>query len=589
MIQFIYPELFQRWWKPEAIEPAVADKVDKAVLNNIYLHVVRVPFAVLLAAALIAAMAAQSVPLIWPAMWFVSVLLYQVFRTWWVRRISAVDDDKTAERLNTCVQLFFWGSCLFALSVTFVPFANDTYRFVLTIIMIALVVGGIATLHGYPPLHFSIAVPNIGAVTLGWLVSSPNDGNYWVHYALAGLLLLLLVYMFGFSRYTYRSVAAMQVMNSDLQEALESAQAAHAAKTHFFQAASHDLRQPLQSITIMSHNLSNRNLSAENTKIVDSIGKSVAALSQELDMLLEIAELDSDTLTLNKTVVDVAALLEDIIDLFKPIASSKGVVVTGRFDARPTIETDTVLLNRLFRNLVDNAVKYTDKGSVTIFLHIVDAKVVVEIEDTGVGIDSKDLGLIFNEFYQTDNPERDRRKGLGLGLSAVQRIVPLLDAVMSVDSTLHKGSCFRLEFTGACDRNERRSIDFATAPHERSLSDRPILLIQDDPVLRDATRTLLESWNMDVSVATDWHSTSLSIRFEPPDVVLCDLQLINESGYEIANGLKISQPHLPLILFSEENSLERESVKIGDTKVLSKPVDVGVLAAEIVSAINTSG
>ncbi|OED37325.1 hypothetical protein AB833_23895 [Chromatiales bacterium (ex Bugula neritina AB1)] len=577
--------MLRRWWEPESIDSAIALNIDKAILENIHMHVMRVPISVMAAAALVAGMAAQSVPAIWPLMWFAAISVFQIVRFLWIRKLSSVDDDNISQRLSTCVHLFFYGSCLFALSACFIPFADESYLFVLTIVMIGLVVGGIATLNGYPPLHFSIAVPNIGAIMLGWIITGPDGGGYWVHYSMAALLVLLVSYLFSFSRDTYRAIATMQVMNAELQKALDSARTANEARSHFFRVASHDLNQPLQSISLMTHNLANRDLGAENQWIIDSIGNNVSVLTQELDMLLDISELDSDHFSVNNKRVDLAPVLAEVADLYRPMAAEKGLALVTLLDSAPDIESDQVLLTRLFRNLVDNAVKYTNEGTVTIKLHTSEGLAIVEIEDTGIGIDEKDQQLIFTEFYQKNNPQRDRQKGLGLGLSAAQRIVPLLDAVMTIESTLNSGSCFRVEFAAVQPRDaaETTTGSVGSGVESRGLSGKSVLLIEGDEILCDATTSLLESWNMAVVAANDWHSVSDLLDQKLPDLIICDLQLPGEDGYEIANALKISRPHIPLILLADENSIERGGVD--SSRVLSKPVDVSLLQKEITAAV----
>lgn len=575
--------IFRRWWDIAPIDDSATENIDQAVLEHLHTHVVRVPYLFLVATAIMAMMIAQSVPWVWPALWFLAVALVQLVRAPLMVRTIEDTARPARERLARCVKWFLFSSTVFATIIVFFPFVSESVRFIFTILIIGLVVGGIASLQGYPPIFFSFAIPNIGAVILGWLFTTPEHSPVWVHYALAGLTFLLLLHLFGFSRYTYRAFATAQILNSDLQAALLRANEANEAKSKFFTAASHDLRQPLQSIGFLSHSIE-RSYSnpAEVKKLSVSINRCVSFLSNEIDTLLDISSLDTGQVTVRPQPIELTEVLQHVTDIYQPQAQAGGIKLSMVVNDRPIINADKVLLTRLLRNLVDNACKYTHHGDVTLTLSVVDGFAEIVVEDTGIGISVEHQARIFDEFHQVGNPQRDRRKGLGLGLSVVNRLLVLLNGSLSVESTIGVGSKFSVCFP--LDRS-RESLVPPCARSLRQFSHKA-LLIEDDEDVREATQLLLESWGFAVSTALDWASVEASLLQSLPDIVISDLRLPCESGLQIATRIRQHHHQMPVLLISGDHSspLAVEAMSMGYV-VLSKPVSVGGLNAEIASLL----
>ena len=227
----------------------------------------------------------------------------------------------------------------------------------------------------------------------------------------------------------------------DLRAAKERAEQAVASKAKFMAAASHDLRQPAQSLLMLTAML---RATAPNPKVADSarkIEQVVMTLKQLLDELLEVSRLDAGGVTANKAVHEVADLFDALDSQYGPVARNKGLAFSVPQYRAPVL-TDRVLLLRLLGNLIDNAIRYTNAGQVQVACLESGGSLIVEVRDTGIGIPADRLDAIWEEFHQIGNPERNRDNGIGLGLSIVQRLATVLDHPVKVRSTPGKGSVF---------------------------------------------------------------------------------------------------------------------------------------------------
>ncbi|KAA0593165.1 signal transduction histidine kinase/CheY-like chemotaxis protein [Azospirillum lipoferum] len=227
----------------------------------------------------------------------------------------------------------------------------------------------------------------------------------------------------------------------DLRVAKERAEQAVASKAKFMAAASHDLRQPAQSLLMLTAML---RATAPNPKVAESarkIEQVVMTLKQLLDELLEVSRLDAGGVTANKAVHEVADLFDALDSQYGPVARNKGLAFSVPQYRAPVL-TDRVLLLRLLGNLIDNAIRYTQAGQVQVACLESGGSLIVEVRDTGIGIPEDRLDAIWEEFHQIGNPERNRDNGIGLGLSIVRRLAGVLDHPVKVRSTPGKGSVF---------------------------------------------------------------------------------------------------------------------------------------------------
>ena len=231
---------------------------------------------------------------------------------------------------------------------------------------------------------------------------------------------------------------------AEVQAAREEAEQASLAKSHFFAAASHDLRQPLHSLGLFAAALGSHVSGTEGRQLVRHVGESIEALKRLFEELLDLSRLDAGHVRVELD--DLA--LQDIFDRLSIEFHAEAVSRELRLRFAPTrlaVHSDAALLHRVLANLVSNALRYTRSGGVLVGARRRGQRAWIEVYDTGVGIAATEQSRIFDELYQVDNPGRDRSQGLGLGLAIVRRIANRLQHAITVRSEPGRGSCFRVE------------------------------------------------------------------------------------------------------------------------------------------------
>ena len=265
----------------------------------------------------------------------------------------------------------------------------------------------------------------------------------------------------------------------------------------------------------------------------------------------------------------------------RSLADGKGLDLRVELLAAPWVETDRTLLERVLRNLLDNAIKYTDEGAVTVTLALAEGGCEISVTDTGLGIAPHEQTRIFEEFYQLGNTARDRRKGLGLGLSIVHRLVPMLGGRIGLYSVPGRGSTFTITLPAIDPVRLPEPAAVAEAP--RRLDGIAVLLIEDDVGVRVGTKLLLEGLGCTVTETGGTAQALSAVDRAAPDVAIVDIRLPDgDDGLHATRRLRARAPRLPVVLVSGETSPERlrEADRLG-APLLVKPVD----EAELVDAV----
>jgi CheY-like chemotaxis protein len=312
------------------------------------------------------------------------------------------------------------------------------------------------------------------------------------------------------------------------EKARQAAESASLAKSQFLAAASHDLRQPLYALSLFSASLGALKLDTDGRKVVDNIQVSVAAMESLFVGLLDVSRLDAGVVKPQLAPVSVDALFDRLSQYFHPIAVERGLDLRFRCDGE-WVTSDVVLLEQVLSNLVSNALRCTRKGAVLVAARKRGSDVRFEVWDTGIGIGEADLKRIFEEFVQLDNPERDRRKGLGLGLSIAQRSSALIGGTVTVASRLGRGSRFAVTqpLTGppaslpAVEANATSG-----SPRLVASSGLPVLIVEDDRDVRTALGDLLTRWGVRFDIAVDADDALSRLATGAPyGLVLADYRL----------------------------------------------------------------
>jgi len=384
-----------------------------------------------------------------------------------------------------------------------------------------------------------------------------------------------------------RDITDQKLTQDALHAATETAKQANATKSRFLAAASHDLRQPLQSLGLYLSVLERITNGEKEQEVEQKMRKSLDVMGELLDALLDISKLDAGSITPEKQDFPLQKLFDQLDAANSEFAAEKGLIL--HFEpSKATLHTDRILLQRILENFVANAIRYTEAGDIEVTCTNRDDVARIEVRDTGVGVPEEALETIFEEYFQLDNPVRDRRKGLGLGLSIVKLVASLLDHPLDVVSTVGEGSVFAI--TVPLGQSQPVPMEVPGPGHtaERSIS-LNVLFVDDDPAIIDAMGMLLEVAGMNVVFALNGEDALAQIDESVFDVVVSDYRLPGMNGVEVIERVRHAiSPDLPAILMTGDTTVgEIEKERLERCTVLHKPVDPDRLISLLESA--TSG
>ncbi|HVW67687.1 MAG TPA: PAS domain S-box protein [Steroidobacteraceae bacterium] len=372
-------------------------------------------------------------------------------------------------------------------------------------------------------------------------------------------------------------------------EARELADRANQGKSRFLATASHDLRQPLQTLALLNGALRRIDTDPDSAEALVQQEQAIGAMSRLLNALLDISKLESGAIKPEPTDFTVAGLFEELRQEFAGLAANKGL----RLEVEPcaeSVHSDPSLVEQILRNIISNAVKYTRQGWVRLRCLHEDSIVRLEVADTGIGIPADQISLIYDEFYQVGVPANSSREGYGLGLSIVQRLVKLLQLQLDVRSEVGKGSSFCLRVPAA----ERRFAMRAAKPPAAPMSARPVqktrlLLVEDDAAVRNATRLLLKVEGYEVITAESLAEAVRKAReVDGVELLVTDYHLSHgETGIHVLRALRdVTQTALKAVLVTGDTSTAiRELPQDPLLRVASKPIKAEELLGLIKSLL----
>ena len=326
---------------------------------------------------------------------------------------------------------------------------------------------------------------------------------------------------------TLRDVGERKAMELALQQAKEEADEANRAKSKFLAAASHDLRQPMQSMFLFTGILHRFIRDEQGRRSLEMLERGLDTLKGLLDSLLDVSRLDAGAVDPRVEPFALNGLLDEIAASYAPILESKKLAFRIVQDRSVTVRSDRVLLGRMVRNLLENAVKYTERGAVQIAVRTREDRAWIEISDTGIGIPPDQLTNIFAEFHQIDNPERDRARGLGLGLAIVQRLSSILDHPVEVKSQPGRGSVFGITVPLAAVDAPPPPPPMTESPFTGGTEAPRALLVDDDAIVLLGLQDMFREWGYEVLIAgsADEAAAKVEAGGRMPDVMLVDYRL----------------------------------------------------------------
>jgi two-component system CheB/CheR fusion protein len=313
-----------------------------------------------------------------------------------------------------------------------------------------------------------------------------------------------------------------------LEGAKREADLANVAKSRFLAAASHDLRQPLHAAALFAAALARRVEGVEALRLVASIGEATKTMQSMLDALLDVSRLDGGVMEPYPEWFCVEAMLARLKTEYGTAARAKGLRL-DMVGCMLWVETDPALFESILRNLISNAVKFTNKGRVLVGARRHDNHVRIEIWDTGAGIPADKIDAAFQEFQRLGGQEQ-RQPGLGLGLAIVRRLADLLDLRLSVRSVVGKGSCFAIELPCAVRAPPRRAVKQSDIEF---IGQKTVLVVDDNPLARTALASELADWGCRVVEAGSTAEAGMLLTGgldALPDLIITDLELGGDIG-----------------------------------------------------------
>lgn len=463
----------------------------------------------------------------------------------------------------------------------FLP-AEPLYVLFICCLYAGYVSGSVASTAVYFPAFLAFATP-VTLAFAGRAFFEPHP----MYSAIGVMVLFYAAASYVFARNHNRTLAQairLRFENIELLEDLrhqrDAAEQAVAAKDKFLAAASHDLRQPLHAIGLFADSLEAAVTQPGPRALVTKIRESTDALAAQFHGILDLSSLDANAVEHHPRHVDLAPVLQRLVAEFERSAREKNLALSLHCPAAAIAFVDVTLFDRIVRNLIENALRYTDRGGITVTVdHATNATLRVDVTDTGRGIPRREQEAIFTEYHQLGNPERDRRKGFGLGLAIVRRLCRLSDIVLTLRSEPDQGSMFSLTLAAGDRAQLKAEPDRVQAS---ASSDLRIVVVDDDPAILQGTRDLLTRWGCDCVAAPDQDAAmaAMSAGDFTPELIIVDYRLgQGTNGLDVIDAIRQEfNEDLPALLITGETSTANlAAAKASGFPILHKPVKPGEL------------
>jgi signal transduction histidine kinase len=439
-----------------------------------------------------------------------------------------------------------WGACAFLM---YVP-ESHAYQAFLVTVMLAVTTGAVILIAVHLPSLYAFVLPTLLPL-IARLMLDPQALSMFLAVALSVLFAVMLAFGHNlnalFTRSLHQRFENMELIEELTQQkalaedAQRRAEAATRAKSVFLAAASHDLRQPLHAVGFFAAALSGRVSDPEVRDLINSINASVEALENLFNALLDISKLDAGVVEPSVNAFSLEAMLTRLKQEFEPAAFDAGLQLRVR-TRQLRVYTDPVLLERILRNLISNAIRYTRRGGVLVGCRVRGRVVGIEVWDTGVGIAQTEHERIFEEFYQIhdESSPREQGLGLGLGLAITRRLCDLLGHPLVLRSRVGRGTMFGLEVPRARGDTMEAQESGVLGQLEDALRGRRVVVIEDEePVLR-GTEALLASWGCEpIGARSTGEALDRVHDREGIDLVIADYRLEGgRTGIESIQALR---------------------------------------------------
>lgn len=562
--------------------PYPGEDLQEELLRLLDRQVAHAPLTVVISMSIIAYMAYQQapqLPWLWGT-WLGAVVIAQLLRVIIIRNLPARKSLRSREILNTAVLVNVCNTALHSFSLIFFPWFTPFQAALQSMLILGTGVTSIATAMGFLPFALAHICLGLLPLILMWAWSGLLGPGGTLGLIIAGAGAAYSFALYFIARRLFRLFRESFEIRAQLGAALSAAEQADSAKTRFLAAASHDLRQPIHTLSLLSAALGMRQLDEKAADIAQNIDGAVKTLASQLDALLDISKLDAGVVPVNPSRCNLSELLQRLHGELAVAAEQKDIELQFAGSPDAWAVTDPVLLERIVRNLMANAIAHNSHCVIRLSAERREpGNWTISVADTGCGIPSCEQEKIFEEFYQVDNPGRDRDKGLGLGLAIVSRLSRLLELELEFESEPGRGTRFTLVLKA--DAADEQLEEAAAAP--ASVENLNVLVVDDEEQVREGMKILLESLGCCVRVACDTSEALALVRKYRPDIALVDFRLRGEdNGLETINRLQQIYPGLPSIIISGDTAPDRlQMAAAAGVPVLNKPVQAEPLKRAI--------
>jgi two-component system, sensor histidine kinase len=578
------------------IAPALVDRARAEEVAMLYASFNRNNLSMLLGVAILVAVLHDSVAPTLLVGWIILVALNQAWRGLLARSWRRAQPGIAATArwgrywaIGSCAAGALWGLAAVAM------FPESAPRQALMIVcLFGVVLGGLNLTAVYKDAFYGFTLPAL----LPLIVRVAMQGDA-VHLHTAGVMLAVLAFILGFGHRLndlLTHALGTRYENADLVDELKeqtraahaaraAAEAANSAKSRLLAAASHDLRQPLHALALFTAALAARTREGDLAPLVANVERAALSLDAQFEQLLDLSRLEANALAPERRRVALAPLFARLADEFAAHAKARGLEL--RFArTRAAVVSDPALLTRILRNLIGNALRYTQAGGVIVGARRCGRAIAVDVSDTGPGIPAADRERIFDEFFQIDALVRATPggRGTGLGLAIVKRLATLLGHDIGVASRVGRGARFRV----VCARAESTRGSLLAAPPAssprpaRSLEGALVAVIDDDDHAIEGMRALFGAWGAQVAggAQADAVLAALGALESYPDLIVADLRLAGDAnGVDAVARLRdeLGTPIPALIVSGDVSAAAARAVRAAGLPLLAKPVDATAL------------
>lgn len=369
---------------------------------------------------------------------------------------------------------------------------------------------------------------------------------------------------------------------NELSEARDAAQAANLSKDKYLAAASHDLLQPLNAARLLISTLRERSLPGSEQQLVERAHQALEGAEELLTDLLDISRLDQAAIKPDLDLYSLDEVLTPLASEFQPVAEAAGLHLRVR-SGRLAVRTDLRLLNRILRNFLSNACRYTEHGRILLGARRRGEHLRLEVWDTGRGIAADRLESIFLEFNQLDVGRAADRKGVGLGLAIVERIARILDCQVRVRSWPGRGSVFSIDVPLSAQMPVAPSaVAYAQPVLGDPLPGRRLLVLDNESSIQQSMAALLHQWGCEVVTAADLGEALEGLEGHAPELILADFHLDHGlTGCEVVRDLRahFGQRIQAVMITADRSEQSRRAMQRLGAPLLNKPVKPGKLRA----------